>query len=377
MYNKNISWEHIVKAVVSILFLMGILTGCGRLQSSFAVKANIKQALPHAVILDVENGTRSEKYKFKKYTIDNNGVVFTYENYQRDAFFFSMKITSQSNDYCKKLFAYFSNEINEIAKKYHVEIDVISDSFVRIKNNVSHMEEIDNGINAMEEIYTLIEDYIPQVSLNQLPFQISLFTDYGQTQQIMIEKKGDWDEDNARQLLYMNFKSDVEMGNVHNVSFSEEALKAIPQKYINNLYINKEPYLSEDYEICFLYNVEDQIYYTPVGFGVELDYNGGVEDYLQREIITFYYPHCEYTILPNKKTSCYKIGEEEYVVKRGKEGLTFLKNGENMEIFHKNEISNTHTGATYYYWVSVYDFAMLMGMQVDKVEENGVYLTMP
>ena len=74
MYNKNISWEHIVKAVVSILFLMGILTGCGRLQSSFAVKANIKQALPHAVILDVENGTRSEKYKFKKKS-DRSHVV--------------------------------------------------------------------------------------------------------------------------------------------------------------------------------------------------------------------------------------------------------------------------------------------------------------
>jgi len=35
-----------------------------------------------------------------------------------------------------------------------------------------------------------------------------------------------------------------------------------------------------------------------------------------------------------------------------------------------------HTGAAYFFWISVDDFASIMGMSVEKVEDDGVYLRM-
>lgn len=367
-------------AEFSFLFFLlpGILIGCGRLKNTFEVKIKIKQALPDAVVLNVETGTRSNvMYKFKRYTIDNKGMVFTYENYQGQDTMFGMKTAFSENNYCETLFEFFQEDIDKIIEKYQVEIKVHS-SYVWITNNISHMKEIDNGINAMQEIYTLIEDYIPETELTWFDFSIYLDTaNFGRPQIILIEKQGDWDASYSQQLLYMNLKAAAEQGLATKVEMPQELLDTIPQKYIRNLYINGEPYQSDKYEICFLYNIKDGMYYTPVGFGIELDYNGGVEDYLQREIIEFYYPDANYTISMKDKTSSYKIGNDHYLVKRQKNSLVFLKNGSELPIAHEKEISDTHPGADYYYWVNTDDFALLLGMFVDKVDESGVYLLLP
>ena len=164
---------------------------------------------------------------------------------------------------------------------------------------------------------------------------------------------------------------------VTKVEMPQEMLAAIPQKYIRDLYIDGVPYRSERYEVCFLYNIRDGRYYTPVGFGIELDYNGGVEDYLQREIIEYYYPDAGYTISMEDQTSTYKIGSDSYLIERKEDGLVFLKNEEEVPLVCEKEVSDTHPGAAYYYWVSVDDFAMLLGMTVERVDESGVYLRLP
>ena len=256
-------------------------------------------------------------------------------------------------------------------------MEIISDSFVQVRHDVADMEELADGVDAMEEICQLLRDYLPKAQLNWFSFQLSLLTDYGENQQYFIYQREDWDAAYARQLLYLDFKADVEEGLVSDVGLSQELLDAIPQKYIRSLYINGKPYQSEDYEICFLYNILDETYYTRVGFGVKLNYNGGVEDYLQREIIESYYPEAEYTISPRAQTSTYTIGADQYLVKRRDDGLTFFKNDTELQIAAYQELSGTHTGATYYFWVSVDDFATLLGMTVDKVEEDGVYLLLP
>lgn len=365
---------------ISCLFflLSRILTGCGRLQNSFQVKMGIKQVLPDVVVLDVETGTRSNStYKFKKYTIDNKGIVFTYENYQGKETMFGTTTTFSENNYCETLFKYFQEDIDKIIEKYQVKVEVHS-SYVWITNDISHIKEIDNGINAIQEIYTLIEDYILKTELVWFDFTIYLnTTNFGKSQNILIEKQGDWDAPYFKQLLYMNLKAAAEQGLVTKVEMPQELLDTIPQKYIQNLYINGKLYQSDKYEICFLYNIKDGTYYTPVGFGIELDYNGGVEDYLQREIIEFYYPDAEYTISMKDESSSYKIGNDDYLVKRQKNGLVFLKNGNELPIICEKEISDTSTGAVYYYWVNVDDFALLLGMSVEKVDESGVYLIFP
>lgn len=363
---------------VILFFLLSLLAACGKLQGTHEVKSEIRQILPEAVVLNVESGRRSNiRYKYKKYTIDNKGIVFTYENYQGQDTMFGITQAFSKNDYCERLFEYFAEDVDRIIEKYQVEIEVHG-SGAWIKNDISHMNDIDHGIDAMEEIYALIEDYIPEAKWIWFEFSIRLDTaNYGKAQLICIDKQGDWDASYYRQLLYMNLKDAAEQGMATKVEMPQELLDAIPQKYIRNLYINGEPYQSDRYEIRFLYNIKDGRYYTPVGFGIELDYNGGVEDYLQKEIIEFYYPEAEYTISTKKQVSTYNIGNDHYHVKRQEDGLVFLKNGKELPIVHEREISDTHPGAVYYYWVSVDDFALLLGMSVDKVDDSGVYLLLP
>lgn len=363
--------------LVLFLVLLGLisLTGCANLQNNREVKAGIIKAFPDAVILQTESGKDQKGYRFKQYTIDNKGVVFTYKNYQKDAFFFSGTVTDFSNDYSEQLLAFFAEEIEEIAKKYSVQVEEIGSS-IQMENHITDMQQIDTGAQAFQEMYLLLQDYLPQTTLNWLDFQLDFRTFYDQNQKqlLSVEKQGDWDYSYARDLLYLNFKADVDMGLVSNVKLSKELLDCIPQKYIRALYINGKPYQSEAYEIEFLYNLEDERYYALVGFGIDIDYNGSVKDYLQREIIESYYPDAGYSISRKDQSSSYQIGDDHYLIARQKNGLKFLKNGQELKIKSYSQLSGTSTGATYYYWISVDDFAALMGMSVDRVQKDGVYL---
>lgn len=362
------------KQAIGLLFALLSLTSCGQLKSNHAIAAGIREILPDAEILNVETGTRSNGHKFKRFTINNKGIIFTFENYQAANTMFSGTVAFTKDNYAEKLFEYFAQEIEEILQKYHIEMDDISGSSIYLKNHISDMADIDASATALEEIYLLLEDYIPETELKWFPFSIRLWTLYGERELILIEKQGDWDYSYYRQLLYLNFKAAVDMGLVTDVELSEELLASIPQKYIRALYINGEPYQSDRYDIRFLYNLEDERYYALVGFGIDIDYNGGVEDHLQREIIKSYYPDSGYSISMKNQTTSYQIGNDHYLIKRQKDGLIFYKNNHELEINSYSELSSTNTGATYFFWISVDDFASIMGMSVDKIEKNGVYL---
>ena len=68
------------KQAIGLLFMLLSLTSCGRLKSNYAIEAGIREILPDAVILNVETGTRSKGHKFKRFTVDNKGIIFTFEN---------------------------------------------------------------------------------------------------------------------------------------------------------------------------------------------------------------------------------------------------------------------------------------------------------
>lgn len=365
------------KQAIGLLFMLLSLTSCGRLKSNHAIEAGIREILPDAVILNVETGTRSKGHKFKRFTVDNKGIIFTFENYQAADTMFSGTVAFTKDNYAEKLFEYFAQEIGEILQKYHIEIDGrLSGSSIYLKNRISDMAGLDASVDALEEIYRLVEDYIPKETLDWFPFEIKLWTLYGERELIIIEKQGDWDYSYYQQLLHLNFKNAVDMGLVKDVELPEEMLASIPQKYIRALYINGEPYQSNRYEIRFLYNLEDKRYYALVGFGIDIEYNGGVEDHLQREIIKSYYPDSGYSISMKEQTTTYQIGNDHYLIERKRDSLTFYKNGRKLQIKNYTELSSTNTGATYFFWISVDDFASIMGMSVEKVGEDGVYLRM-
>lgn len=365
------------KRAIGLLFMLLSLTSCGRLKSNYAIEAGIREILPDAVILNVETGTRSKGHKFKRFTVDNKGIIFIFENYQATDTMFGGTVAFTEANYAEKLFEYFAQEIEEILKKHHIEMDDrISGSAINLTNRITDMAGLDASASALEEIYRLVEDYIPKETLDWFPFDIKFWTLYGERELILIEKQGDWDYSYYRQLLYLNFKNAVDMGLVKDVELSEEMLASIPQKYIRALYINGEPYQSDRYEIRFLYNLEDKRYYALVGFGIDIEYNGGVEDHLQREIIKYYYPDSGYSISMKDQTTSYQIGNDHYLIERQRDSLTFYKNGRKLSIKNYTELSSTNTGATYFFWISVDDFASIMGMSVEKVGEDGVYLRM-
>ena len=365
------------KRAIGLLLTLLSLTSCGRLKSNYAIETGIREILPDAVILNVETGTRSKGRKFKRFTVDNKGIIFTFENYQAGSTMFSGTFAFTEANYAEKLFESFAQEIEAILKKHHIEMDDrISGSAINLRNRITDMAGLDASASALEEIYRLVEDYIPKETLDWFPFEIKFWTLYGERELIVIEKQGDWDYSYYRQLLYLNFKNAVDMGLVKDVELSEEMLASIPQKYIRALYINGEPYQSDRYEIRFLYNLEDKRYYALVGFGIDIEYNGGVEDHLQREIIKSYYPDSGYSISMKEQTTSYQIGNDHYLIERQRDSLTFYKNGRKLPIKNYTELSSTNTGATYFFWISVDDFASIMGMSVEKIGEDGVYLRM-
>ena len=109
------------KQAIGLLFMLLSLTSCGRLKSNHAIEAGIREILPDAVILNVETGTRSKGHKFKRFTVNNRGVIFTFEDHQVHGAILTW--TNSENNYCSKLFEYFAQEIGEILKKYHIKID--------------------------------------------------------------------------------------------------------------------------------------------------------------------------------------------------------------------------------------------------------------
>lgn len=126
--------------------------------------------------------------------------------------------------------------------------------------------------------------------------------------------------------------------------------------------------------------MKSEQYYTIVCFGVNIEYNGGVQDYLQREILEYLYPDCNYTIKGNVTT--YDIGWPGVKVKKNREtyDLTFKLGLVELDIEDKAhdflDYMGVSSGATYFRYIPVDDFASLMKLEVENIDtENGaVYL---
>lgn len=141
---------------------------------------------------------------------------------------------------------------------------------------------------------------------------------------------------------------------------------------INKLYINSSEFTSEKYPIEFFYNVEDDVYYTPVCFGTKLSYNGGVEDYLQREIIQKYNLENKYKINVLMDKTTYQLHNDKFVVtwkNKGEENedMVFSKNGKILDIKTYKEFGPRYAGASYNRLISIDDFAMLCGLSIDEI----------
>ena len=362
-----------VGAVGLAIGLICLLTGCGQLMKEDKVRSGIQSMFPDASVTGMEESTDEEGYTTRVYYVTNRDVSFTFENYQYRDSLFGFTAASENNNYAEKLAERFRPELEQIFEEHGVTGPDNFFTRVTFTNEIGRLSDVDRGVLALQDVCELLADYIPNQPADWFDFQIALYTDYGKTMTTTVsDRSAAVDYDYEKALLYLNLADGIRRGTITDVVYTMTELSAIPVKTVERLYINGEQYTSQRYPTEFVYNLEDGQYYTRVCFGTQLDYNGGVEDYLQWEIIDAYYPDCEYTI--EDDTSTYRLGRTRYSVKRSRDGLTFRKNGWKLDINAYETLNRESPGASYYYWISAEDFAELLGMQLEKTDASGIYL---
>lgn len=360
--------------ILMLFLLCAFLTGCGRLKSERAIKSGIRSMFPDAAVVDVEETVDQDGYLCRTYQVENRDIAFKVENYQKRSSLFGIKTAVTSNDYAEKLFLKYESRIREAAESRGMEVRSSAwDYVIRVTNSIDQLSDAGTGVDVLREVYEITEKDLPEHLTEWFEFGIVLETDCGYSLDTMIADQRGTDFAYEKDLLYLNLADYIRRGVIDSVSYTETELDRIPVKNIDSLYIDGKQYLSDRYDTRFTYNLADGTYYTVVCFGTSLDYNGGVEDYLQREIIEDFYPDSGYTI--DGYTSTYRIGTDRYEVSRKKKGLSFRKNNRKLDIQVYEKLNRETPDATYYYWISIDDFASLMGMKVEKMDETGLYLS--
>lgn len=361
------------KFVVGCLTLLSLLTlcSCGRLKEPSEVVSHVSNILPEAVLRNQAETVDEEGYKTREYTFEINEITFEVDNYQYEESLFGTTAAGVTNNYANALYERYKTQIESIAAKYGVEISC--GYGFQIEYKLPSFADSVCGINALQELYSLIEEYIPKTNPEWFDFSLELMT-YTDEKNFytILTNRADTDFEYEEKLLKLDVAHALRQGKITSFSYTEEELSDIPIKELNLLYINGKQVVSERYPISFIYNVKDGKYYTTVCYGTKLDYNGGVEDYLQREIIQVYYPDSQYKI--SDESTTYKIGKVHYRIDKKEDGLFFYRQGRKLDIAVYEEIDGMSPGATYYYWMDIDSFASLMGMQVEGVTRDAVYL---
>lgn len=417
-----------MKKFLCILLILPMLcfalTGCNdKLREEDEIISIVEDELPNCKFVNVkssidDNGKEQKEYRFKNndfefclidylsedsFGFDTNAVSTTY--LQETLKHNKEKLLKLLDDYNIKIYdktqESFDNEKLETFKKNEGILLIFDISeYNAYETNFSFLiekyKDIETIYDFIKDFYNIIEKYIPDkpFSLENFPIDIQI-----STKKVLNPDKYN---KNSVYLLHTNFSVEgLEFDYAEKWSKYEYA-SAVKDGYIfdsaidvnkvkpfklDKLYIDGELYESERYETNFYYNIDDEKYYTIVSFGMQFEYNGGVDDYLQREIIQKYHPKSNYTITDSKDTSEYRIGLNKYKVKWSDHGLDsvsgdrdellFYKNGKKLDIKNIYYLGNHSAGASYNKYISVDDFAKIMEMKVEKIniEERAVYLS--
>ena len=150
--------------------------------------------------------------------------------------------------------------------------------------------------------------------------------------------------------------------------------------YINSLYVNDKEFKSDKYKVEFIYSPYYKEYLTILGYGIEFEYNGGVADYMQREIITDYLSG-RYQIYNETHKTEYEIGNDKYEIymlpenSDEKKTYYFKRNGEKLNIkLAKSPLYVGSNNATYYYYLKLSDWAKLLNCEYE-IKDNQIYIT--
>ena len=404
--------------LILLILIISILTLCGcnqKITDQEKLVNKIESIVPGAQFKDMkeepgeEEGEVIRTYKFKA-----NGIEFSVNNTLLREDYFSNLANGYRHNYLKRLTYEKKSDIEKIAKKYNIAIcfngfDNKEESATFKQENsvacyfngdegdwgdsialtfyVDDNKTFDNIDDFLYDLKKELEDYIPLKSEKMFKSFISLsintkekIRDKTYEPDIINNTSMNFVEEEMEQYdTFINWSDYLYKNYVYNnqIDDPDVNLDNFQPHRLNKLYINDELFepKRDDYKTEFVYNIDDEQYYAIVCFGCKFDYNGGVEDYVQREIIQKYYPDSRYEIDSKFNKTSYKIGRDRFVIDRNDfatDGdLVFTRNKQTLNIKELSAINTTTPGPSYFKFIPLEDFAMLCGLKVDGIDIEG------
>lgn len=286
-------------------------------------------------------------------------------------------------DYMKKLQEFIADDIKNLVDRYSSEqIKITTEDSGNIVNvNLERYSNIRTVNEFVSELGLLYHDKYRVKDKALSDINITIYKDDKRfySNQLSWLRGGESEKDiEYLQLRYLEL---IREGEINDSSIDEEMLTNKPRLEIDKLVINGEQYTSKKYEPQFLYSIDEQEWLTLVGYGIILDYNGYVRDYMQREIIIDYLDG-EYDIDDKNSITRYSIGNDSYEVYFPldtdtdgiKEDYYFKKNNQNLDIKLCEAPRDYTTKATYFAYIKLSDWAELLNMNYIVDNKEGVVI---
>lgn len=362
--------------IISLLFL----SGCNeRLRRSDDIVKGIGNTFPNAEFVNTyEKEENSDGEKTVVYQFNNGEFDFAVNDILQKDSLFGILNNSQTTDYASKVYYLKEDIINEEIKKSGIDAEIEPSTTVlssTISVNIKQFSDIRKGFELLDTFYSIIEEYLPNsessVSGNiSLNFHISNGERLKSTTKTPYLKHSYSTEEQERNIIQLYIQK-IREGTISDDTVPNDILKEYKPMYLKHIYVNNELYTGE-YEPNIIYNPNDKEYYICVGYGISVDYNGGVNDGINRDIVTKYHKNTGYQINNGLRITEYSIGNDNYKVKRDRKSgeLTFYRNNEVLNVPNFEEISGQHSNAVYFRFISLHDFADVCGLVLTSIDED-------
>ena len=376
-----------MKKYILIILLVLSLTGCLKFSKNDKVPTkeetieyiNNKYGANNTILEVEELPTTGEKHETKgnkykvhselgfdyivesgiNYSVASGGLGSGYIRYFKDTFYEELIKNKQS-------------EIEPIFNKYSIVDATYKINNSKLLININLNNNLNNVELANEFLYKLRKQFKEEYNILNMDDVIVRIT---YNDKVLSDIKFKYIDSLDIESHKNNIKYYFLYEGINNTNTSDSKV------VLNKLYINNKEFTSDKYKVKFVYEPTSKEYLAIVGYGLELSYNGGEKDYLQREIITNYL-NGNYTIYKALRKSKYNIGNNKYEVYfprnndgNIKDGYYFKKNGKKLDIKVVDKpIYYGHTGASYFYYIKLSDWAYLLDCDY-SIQGDTVYLT--
>ncbi len=343
----------------------------------------------------------NESDRINTYTVRHQGIEFKVHNELQPNGLFGDYATF-SSDYFTHILK--EEKVQALLEKYDVYHDDLSE-FAKMEAYVKDSAELRKMYDFLGEFYNCVYDYLPEDDFYRQDFSLSInyksdeHEEWITSEFISARENIDWDYSYATNLI--KIKADIKAQSTDDEAktaittdfFTNVDYDSIPERFIKTLYVNGNKFESESEDISFVYRLADDTYYVPI----QINYNYEIEDYLMKDIISSVYPDSNYTIDSESYITTYMINGNDYKLYYSDENdrpsfknesfnslvdiftndeYRFYRNNKKLDIYVLENVDGYNTRNSLDIFIKAEDWADLMEMNVDRIDESGVYLSL-